>query len=62
MTGKRVVKTGAPSTGVTRLSPKAASAVRVAIKLAGGNEVCFVCTVDDDNLITTARVVFRGDI
>ncbi|WP_396200955.1 helicase C-terminal domain-containing protein [Gemmatimonas sp.] len=62
MTGKRVVKGGAKTAGGTRLSPKAASAVRVAIKLAGGNEVCFVCTVDDDNLITTARVVFRGDV
>ncbi len=62
MTGKRVMKAGPKTTGTTRLSPKAATAVRVAIKLAGGNEVCFVCTVDDENLITTARVVFRGDV
>lgn len=59
---QRVGKDAAKTIGETRLSSKAASAVRVAIKLAGGNEVCFVCTVDDDQLITTARVVFRGDV
>jgi hypothetical protein len=42
VTGKRVVKAGAKPAGEARLSLKAASAVRVAIKLAGGNEVCFV--------------------
>jgi len=36
--------------------------VRTAIRLAGGNEVCFVCSVDDDGIVTTARVVARGDV
>jgi ATP-dependent DNA helicase DinG len=35
--------------------------VRAAIFLAGGREVCFVCTIDDD-VIRTARVVARGDV
>jgi ATP-dependent DNA helicase DinG len=44
-----------------RIHPKAAAAIRSAIKLAGGREVCFACTVDGDGLIDTARVVARGD-
>ncbi len=48
--------------GETRLSRPAAAAMRTAIKLAGGNEVCFVGAVDDDGLITTVRAVARGDI
>jgi ATP-dependent DNA helicase DinG len=36
--------------------------MRAAIRLAGGREVCFVCTVDDDGVIRTARVVARGDV
>ena len=40
----------------------AASAMRAAIALAGGREVCFVCTVDDDGVIQTARVAARGDV
>ena len=35
--------------------------MRAAIRLTGGREVCFVCTVDDDGIIRTARVVSRGD-
>ena len=35
--------------------------MRAAIRLAGGREVCFVCTVDTDGNVTTARVVARGD-
>src|SRR5688572_16067876 len=35
--------------------------MRAAIRLAGGREVCFVCTVDDDAVVRTARVVARGD-
>ncbi|NUS96316.1 MAG: hypothetical protein HOQ11_02790, partial [Gemmatimonadaceae bacterium] len=31
-----------------RLDPKAAAAMRAAIRLAGGRECCFVCTVDDE--------------
>ena len=32
-----------------------------AIRLAGGREVCFACTVDSSGVIQTARVVARGD-
>src|SRR5688500_19910758 len=35
--------------------------MRAAIRLAGGREVCFVCTVDDEAVVRTARVVARGD-
>ncbi|MCC6318608.1 MAG: helicase [Gemmatimonadaceae bacterium] len=45
-----------------RLTPVVAAAVRTAIQLAGGREVCFVCKVDDDGVITAARVVARGDV
>jgi ATP-dependent DNA helicase DinG len=44
------------------LLPAAAGAVRAAIRLAGGREVCFVCTVDADGNAATARVVARGDV
>jgi ATP-dependent DNA helicase DinG len=43
------------------LSPAAAGAVRAAIRLAGGREVCFTCTMDGDGNVATARVVARGD-
>ena len=36
--------------------------MRAAIRLAGGREVCFVCTVDEDGIVRTARVVSRGDV
>jgi ATP-dependent DNA helicase DinG len=36
--------------------------MRAAIRLAGGREVCFVCTLDDDAVLRTARVVARGDV
>jgi len=36
--------------------------MRAAIRLAGGREVCFVCTADDEGVVRTARVVSRGDI
>lgn len=45
-----------------RISPNAAAAVRAAIRLAGGREVCFVCTVDERDVIASARVVARGDV
>lgn len=54
-------QTHAPA-GEARLSRAAAAAVRTAIRLAGGNEVCFVCAVDDEGMLTTARVVARGDV
>jgi len=43
------------------LSAVAAGAVRAAIRLAGGREVCFTCTIDPEGNIATARVVARGD-
>jgi len=36
--------------------------MRAAIRLAGGREVCFVCTLDEDAVVRTARVVARGDV
>jgi len=36
--------------------------MRAAIRLAGGREVCFVCTLDEDGVVQTARVVARGDV
>ncbi len=44
-----------------RITPGAAAAVRSAIRLAGGREVCFVCTLDDAGMVQSARVVARGD-
>ena len=35
--------------------------MRAAIRLAGGREVCFVCTLDSAGVIQTARTVARGD-
>ncbi|MHB1263610.1 MAG: ATP-dependent DNA helicase [Gemmatimonadaceae bacterium] len=45
----------------TRLAPAAALAIRGAIRLAGGREVCFVGVVDDAGVVQSARVVARGD-
>ena len=36
--------------------------MRAAIRLAGGRAVCFVCTVDEEGTVTSARVVARGDV
>ncbi|HUQ45718.1 MAG TPA: helicase C-terminal domain-containing protein [Gemmatimonadaceae bacterium] len=36
--------------------------MRAAIRLAGGREVCFVSTLDDEGVVQTARVVARGDV
>jgi ATP-dependent DNA helicase DinG len=46
----------------SRLAPSAAAGMRTAIRLAGGREVCFVATVDDEGIVRTARVVARGDV
>jgi ATP-dependent DNA helicase DinG len=46
---------------VTAIAPNAATAIRTAIALAGGREVCFACTLDSRGCITAARVVARGD-
>ncbi len=43
-----------------RIATAAAAAIRVAIRLAGGREVCFVCTVDAEGMLTSARAVARG--
>jgi ATP-dependent DNA helicase DinG len=45
----------------TRLATAAAATMRAAIRMAGGREVCFVCTVDADGLVLAARAVARGD-
>jgi ATP-dependent DNA helicase DinG len=46
----------------SRLSKAASAAIRAAIRLAGGREVCFVSTLDDEGVVQTARVVARGDV
>lgn len=46
----------------SRLAPSAAAAIRTAIRLAGGREVCFRCTVDASGVVQTAQVAARGDI
>ncbi|MBL0940606.1 MAG: hypothetical protein IBJ03_17045 [Gemmatimonadaceae bacterium] len=48
--------------GEARLSKPAAQAVRTQIMLHGGNEVCFVCTVEKDGTIASARKVAAGDV
>ena len=35
--------------------------MRGVIRLAGGREVCFAATMDDDHVVQSARVVTRGD-
>jgi ATP-dependent DNA helicase DinG len=45
-----------------RLAPGAANAIRSAIRLAGGREICFVCTINDEGVVQTARVAARGDV
>ena len=44
-----------------RLSKAAAAAMRAAIRLAGGREVCFAGTLDEEGVVQAARVVARGD-
>ena len=46
----------------TRMTPQVANGIRAAIRLAGGREVCFVCTQDSNGVLQTARVVSRGDV
>lgn len=52
----------APHGDPGRVTPSAATAIRLAIQLAGGREVCFVCTVDAEGIVQSARVVARGDV
>jgi ATP-dependent DNA helicase DinG len=57
------VKAAANPHGETaRVGAGAAAGIRSAIRLAGGREVCFVCTVDAEGLVQTARVAARGDV
>jgi ATP-dependent DNA helicase DinG len=49
-----------PST--SRLAHAASAGMRAAIRLAGGREVCFVSTLDEDGVVQTARVVARGNV
>lgn len=51
-----------PAATDARLARGAATAIRAAIRLAGGREVCFVCTIDDEGTVQTARAVARGNI
>ncbi|MEJ7809435.1 MAG: helicase C-terminal domain-containing protein [Gemmatimonadaceae bacterium] len=50
-----------PEAQPSRLSRQAAAAMRAAIRLAGGREVCFVAALDDAGIVLTARVIARGD-
>ena len=47
--------------GEARLGTRAADAIRAAIRLAGGREVCFTGTVDAEGVVQGARPVARGD-
>ncbi len=49
------------NTSLARVSQAAASAMRAAIRLAGGREVCFVGTMDSDGVVKAVRTVARGD-
>ena len=57
-----LARTALPVSTDDRLTGTAAAAIRAAIRLAGGREVCFVCTLDDEGTVQTARVVARGDV
>src|ERR1043165_2484261 len=50
----------AASPPAARLGIQAAAAIRAAIKMAGGREVCFACTLDSQGVVQTARVAARG--
>ncbi len=47
--------------GEARIAPRVAHAIRSAIHLAGGREVCFVGAMDEGGLLQSARAVARGD-
>jgi ATP-dependent DNA helicase DinG len=46
----------------SRIAKSAGAAMRAAIRLAGGREVCFVAQLDEDGCVCAARVVSRGDV
>ena len=54
--------TQSPHGETARIATGAAAAIRSAIRLAGGREVCFVCTADAEGVVQTARVAARGDV
>jgi len=45
-----------------RLAPRAAAALRAAIALAGGREVCFAAALDASGVVESVRVVARGGV
>jgi len=47
--------------GEARLGARAAGAIRTAVHMAGGREVCFVGTMDAAGQLQSARAVARGD-
>ncbi len=51
-----------PHSGVSRIGRSAGGAMRAAITLAGGREVCFVAQLNEDGCVSAARVVSRGDV
>jgi ATP-dependent DNA helicase DinG len=57
-----VLPASLPLSSDGRLSRPAAAAIRAAIALAGGREVCFACQVDEGGVVRSARVVARGDV
>jgi len=62
-TGAATGPTAASPHGETsRIAAGAAAAIRSAIRLSGGREVCFVCTADEAGVVQTARVAARGDV
>ena len=54
--------TAATDAVTTRIASSPARAMRTAIALTGGNEVCFACTLNDDGVIIAAKPVARGDV
>lgn len=50
----------APDDTDFRIVTAAAQAMRTTIRLAGGREVCFACSVDEQGRLTSARAVARG--
>ncbi|MEO8622572.1 MAG: helicase C-terminal domain-containing protein [bacterium] len=49
-----------PSTN--RIAASASAGMRAAIRMAGGREVCFASSIDEEGVVLTARVVARGDV
>ena len=53
---------GAGAKSDARVGPRAAAALRAAIALAGGREVCFAATLGADGVVESVRVVARGGV